>query len=126
MIVLDTHVLVWWTLTPKLLSKRAVQAITKSDQLGVPSIVFWEIALLVRRGKLFLDLSVRQWAQRVCTIDRVVEVPLSREIALRADELPTHPDPADRFIMATALTLDADLVTKDARIRDGEIVGTIW
>ena len=44
----------------------------------------------------------------------VKELPITGEIAIRAVELNNLPgDPADRFIMATAITHGATLVTAD-------------
>jgi PIN domain nuclease of toxin-antitoxin system len=40
--------------------------------------------------------------------------------------LPLHGDPADRLIVATALTRDALLVTKDQAIRESGLVQTVW
>jgi PIN domain nuclease of toxin-antitoxin system len=39
---------------------------------------------------------------------------------------PFHGDPADRLIVATALTHGAALVTKDERIREAGVVRTLW
>jgi PIN domain nuclease of toxin-antitoxin system len=41
---------------------------------------------------------------------------LTHEIALAASRLSLHPDPADRFLAATAQVLDLVLVTADQRL----------
>lgn len=94
--------------------------------IGVPAICFWEVALLLRKGKLELDLPAAVWATAVLSIGRVRELPLDALTALRADSLEMHPDPADRFIVATALRHEAVLVTKDELIRRLAIVETVW
>jgi len=48
------------------------------------------------------------------------------DIALAADELEMHGDPADRFIAATARTARAGLVTKDRLLIEARVVETIW
>ena len=53
-------------------------------------------------------------------------LPLTAEIAVQADELELHSDPADRFIVATALHHDVPLVTKDRHMRALRFVDTIW
>ncbi len=128
MIVLDTHALLWWTLQPELVSRKAMTAIEKTDQVVVPSIVFWETALLVRKGRFALrqSLAVADWVRAVLSIPRIVEAPLTAEIAVRADSLRMHSDPADRFIVAAALHLRAPLITKDELLRDLALVRTIW
>jgi len=125
-LVLDTHVVVWWSIQPELLGRGATRAVRRATRLGVPTIVFWEVSLLVRKGKLDLGRPVSDWASRLCAIPRVEPLPLTVEIALRADTLKMHPDPADRFIVATALEHQARLVTKDALIRPLSFVKTVW
>jgi len=80
---------------------------------GIPTICLWETALLVRKGKLELDLRVGDWARSILGIPRARELPLDATTAVRADGLEMHPDPADRFVVATALQHDAVLVTGD-------------
>ena len=57
---------------------------------------------------------------------RLEPLTLTTEISLRADALDMHPDPADRFIVATALHHRARLVTKDKLIRPLGLVKTVW
>jgi PIN domain nuclease of toxin-antitoxin system len=126
MIVLDTHVLVWWSAESSRLSRRAARDIGEADRVGVPTIAFWEVSLLVRKGKLALEMHVRDWARRILSIPRVQAIDLTPEIALLADSLAMHPDPADRFIVASAIVSDAPLVTKDRLLRPLRFVKTTW
>lgn len=126
MIALDTHVLLWWTLEPKRLSTAARRAIDDADALGVSSIVFWEIALLARKRKVQLGTSVDEWSRDLLSLPRAVALDLTPAIALRAEALKMHPDPADRFIVATALEHAVILVTSDGLIKRSKLVPTIW
>lgn len=128
LIVLDTHVLVWWTQEPELLSSDATLAIDRAERILVPAICFWETALLVRKGRLALKRGqpATGWAGEVLAIPRVHAVALSAELALAADALSMHPDPVDRFIVATALAESCPLVTKDDLLRGLGWVETIW
>ncbi len=55
------------------------------------------------------------WVARATA--RLREAPLTHEIALAARRLPLpHPDPADRFLVATAQVLNLTLVTADAAL----------
>ncbi len=126
MVVLDTHAIVWWAGKPELLSARAERSISNADRLGVPAIVFWETSLLVRKGRLDLGMPVDQWATNVQAIPRVDALPLTAEIALAADALNMHADPADRFIVATAMHHGVPVVTKDRLLRALRIIKTIW
>jgi PIN domain nuclease of toxin-antitoxin system len=126
MLVLDTHVAVWWAGDPRRLSRSAHARIGAADRLGIPAIVFWEIALLVRKRRLDLGMPVSTWTATVQTVPRVEALPLTAEIAFQADALEMHADPADRFIVATALSVGAPVISKDRLMRDLPIVETIW
>ena len=132
MIVLDTHVLIWWvagskkipTVTKQLLDAEASSA----GEVHVSTISAWEIAMLVRAGRLELTLDVSDWIAKCEAAPFIRFVPVDNRIALRSLELPSFPhwDPADRIIVATALTLGASLVTSDTRLGSYEYVNTIW
>jgi PIN domain nuclease of toxin-antitoxin system len=126
LIVLDTHVLLWWLGRPERLSARARRAVEGEDGLVVPSIVFWEAALLARDRKVTLGRPVPEWVRLVCSLSRVEVAALTPEIAVASVQLDMHPDPADRFIVATALAHGAALVTKDTNIRQLKGLKTIW
>ncbi|BBP99335.1 twitching motility protein PilT [Burkholderia sp. SFA1] len=131
MILLDTHTLLWWV-GGGALSKQALSAIRKESgddgEIVVSTITAWEIALLVRRGKIRLSMDVGDWIEKVNRIDGVSFVPVDNNIAIRSIDLPGefHNDPADRLIVATARSLSAPIVTKDRLIRKYEHVKTIW
>ena len=126
MLVLDTHVAVWWAGEPQRLGRTARARLAAVKRLGIPAIVFWEVALLVRKRKLDLGMPVSAWTQAIQTVPRVEALPLTAEIAVQADELEMHQDPADRFIVATALRYGAPLVSKDGLMRSLRCVETIW
>ena len=120
--------MVWWTQQPELLGSAAEGAIRTADRILIPAIVFWEIALLVRKGSLSLKRgsSMEEWAAEVLSIPRVQEIPLSHQLAFRADALEMHPDPADRFIVATTLHYQTPLVTKDNLLQTLTWLVTVW
>lgn len=127
-IVLDTHALIWWSAIPGELSPTARETIDSAPQLLCPSICFWETSLLVRKGRLILPdaRSVSDWMRAVTALPRVRVVPLDAVVAVAADALVMHADPADRFIVATALAADAALVTRDQLLQDLPFVTTVW
>ena len=119
MVLLDTHALIWVVEGSKRLGRRVSRLADEalvSDQLGVSSISFWEMAMLVSRGRIAVDPSVDQWRLRVLGLG-VQEIPLTGDIGIAAVRLTDlHGDPADRIIVATSVAASATLVTADDRI----------
>lgn len=129
MILLDTHVWIWWAAeTPRRLSARARRAIAESPSVAVSAISPWEVAMLVAKGRLELDRDVLVWIRQALALPRVTFAPLTPEIAVRSTRLGDGfpGDPADRILVATARELGAALVTKDETLRHAEGVRTIW
>lgn len=131
MIVLDTHVWVWLISNPENLSKRAAKAVTgalKDRSILISSISAWELALLVRKKRLKLTIEVSDWVSKSESLPFIQFVPVTNSIALKSVNLPAplHADPADRIIIATALSVGAPLVTKDKKLIGYSPVKTIW
>jgi PIN domain nuclease of toxin-antitoxin system len=108
------------------LSKQARQLIERAPEIGVSAMSCWEIALLETSGRIRLDRPVRAWAARSFADERMRELPVTAEIAFRASALTALRDPSDRFIFATALNLDAQLVSRDGRLRDLDPRRVVW
>lgn len=121
MLLLDTHVIVWLDEGNPRLGTEALRAIDTAlgtGQLGVASISFWEIAMLVRKKRLHMQTEFDVWRRELLQ-NGLLEVPLQGSTALRAAQLQAfHGDPADRIIVATALEHSATLVTADKKILD--------
>jgi PIN domain nuclease of toxin-antitoxin system len=130
-IVLDTHTLIWWVNSDSRLSERAAEAITDNlagDGVVASSISAWELAVLVDKGKLELNLDVLTWTETAARVEGFRFVPVDNLVAIRSRTLPGdfHPDPADRIIVALARELAIPLATADKKIRDYPHVITIW
>lgn len=119
MTVLDTHALVWFAEDHPRLGRRTtnvVNAALARDELAVSAISFWEIAMLVDKGRLRLDLSPNAMRRKVLE-HGIRETALTGDVAIEAARLPSfHGDPADRMIVATSLATGATLVTADDAI----------
>jgi len=131
MIVLDTHAWIWWVSSPEYLSETAKQIIDEAatgKNIFISCISAWEIAILVSRGRLKLTMSPADWIAASEALPFFDFVPVSNSIALKSVQLPgiLHNDPADRIIIATAVSLGAVLVTKDEKIRNYPHVKTVW
>ena len=131
MILLDTHVWIWWVSNPDLLSSQADTLINKAmveKKIYISSISVWEVAMLVVKGRLHLTLDVRDWIRSCESLPFIQFVPVTNAIAFEAVHLPAKSlsDPADRIIVATAQALDLVLITKDKKIQKADQVRTIW
>ena len=119
MIVLDTHALIWLRTGDDRLgrnSRRTVDDALGDEQLAVSAMTFWEIAMLKDKGRLDFPEDVGRWRQELLG-QGITEIPVDGEIGVRAIELPEfHADPADRIIVATALTGRHLIVTADEHI----------
>jgi PIN domain nuclease of toxin-antitoxin system len=121
-IVLDTHIWVWWVHGDARLPPAYVTYIQTQEQygLGVSAISCWEIAKLVELGRLPLPCTVRQWLPQALAYPGMQLLPLSPDIAVESTDLPApfHRDPSDQIIVPTARIYGCPLVTVDQRIRN--------
>jgi PIN domain nuclease of toxin-antitoxin system len=117
MLVLDTSVLLYWTLDPAKLSPAAQKAIESEDQFLISSISVWEIALKVKRGKLQIPLPLEDYVERLLRLEALEIQPVDVQTWLDNLELDWEQrDPADRTIVATANRLGCALVSSDGEI----------
>ena len=131
MILLDTHAWIWFISNPEYLSKRADKAVkgaVKDKSILISSISAWELALLVKKKRLKLTLEVTDWIAKSESLPFIQFLPVTNSIAVKSVNLPLplHPDPADRIIIATALSVGAPLVTSDKKLLSYSPVKTIW
>jgi PIN domain nuclease of toxin-antitoxin system len=119
-ILLDTHIWVWWThgdthLPP---AHRTYLQEHESQGLGVSIISCWEVAKLVERGRLALSCPVAEWFDQALAYPGVSLLALTPAIIVEATQLPGifHKDPADQLIVATARVHALSLVTLDQKI----------
>ena len=121
MIVVDTHIWVWWVHGDASLPASARALLDASEQtgIGVSAISCWEVAKLVEQNRLTLPCPVFDWLQQALAYPGVRLLELSPRICVESTQLPGvfHRDPADQIIVATARVLDAPLVTVDGRIQ---------
>jgi PIN domain nuclease of toxin-antitoxin system len=126
-VVLDTHTLYWWEVDPDRLSSAARDVLQAADELVVAPVTWWELAWLIRRGRLRVRAPARSWIADLAAGVRTAA--LTPAVAATAAELPdTFPkDPFDRVIYATAVEAGLRLATVDRAIRaydEGRVV--VW
>lgn len=128
-LLLDTHVWIWRLLAPERLSADAERAVAdRESTLHLSPISAWETLVLARTGRLSLTPSPTEWVLDALRRSALTAVPLSHAIALRSEALEGFgsADPADRFLVATALEHELVLVTADGAMRDFKPVQTLW
>ncbi len=115
--LIDTHVLLWWMADVERLSEAAHVAVS-SSMVVISPISFWEVSMLVGKGRVALDRPTSAWAEDVLALPSVDTAPLTAQIAVLAGELVDfHDDPADRLLAATAIVRRCPLITKDDKLR---------
>ncbi|WP_045211883.1 type II toxin-antitoxin system VapC family toxin [Desulfonatronovibrio magnus] len=120
MIILDTHIWVWWVHGDERITSSQTEVIkaNESDIIGVSAISAWEIAKLVEYDRLTLPCHLQEWFSEALSYPGVRLIELTPEIAVESTKLPGgfHRDPADQIIVATARLQDSAIVTSDSKI----------
>jgi PIN domain nuclease of toxin-antitoxin system len=130
MIVLDTHIWIWWVSDNQRLRQAQRQAIADNvaNRIGVSVISCWEVAKLVRGGRMQLTIGVSEWLDEALAYPGVELLGFTPEIAVEANNLPGdfHRDPADQILVATARVYQCPLVSSDGSIRSYPHVATVY
>lgn len=130
MILLDTHVWIWWlTASPSLkrTERDALDTAAEAGELGLSAISMWEAQMLHAKQRLELPLPFADWLGRATDAQVLSILPLDSEAIIALNRLPAsfHGDPADRLIVATARAHDLPLATHDTIIRKSRAV-KLW
>lgn len=116
MLNLDTHILVA-AINDELRPAEAI--LIERERLFISDIVLWELAKLIQRGRLELDMDGAAFrrAMRYLTV-----LPISAQIARQSIALDFRSDPADELIAATSIVEKIPLLTRDKRILKSRMV----
>ncbi|MBI3246440.1 MAG: type II toxin-antitoxin system VapC family toxin [Deltaproteobacteria bacterium] len=122
MIVLDTHIWVWWVHGDSQLpiTYHTVLQEQESQGLGVSIISCWEVAKLVEYRRLTLPCATAEWLVQALSYPGIRLLDLTPHIIVDSTQLPGsfHRDPADQLIVATARVLNVPVMTTDGKILD--------
>jgi PIN domain nuclease of toxin-antitoxin system len=127
-ILLDTHIWIWRLLEPERLSARLANLLADpAHELLLSPISVWEALVLARRGRLELHPDPSAWVRTALRRSATVMAPFDHEVALRSEELLGFgsQDPADRFLVATAMVHGLALATADQAMLEFEPVKTV-
>lgn len=126
-LLLDTHIWLWYLQGNNRLSDNLQQIIASSDtELWLSPISVWETLVLAEKGRIKLNSEPLVWVKRYLRSLDINEARLTYDIAMCSRQLElSHQDPADRFIVATAIELELILATVDRRLLELTWLSTI-
>ncbi|MDZ7958763.1 MAG: type II toxin-antitoxin system VapC family toxin [Aulosira sp. DedQUE10] len=119
MIILDTHIWIWWVDNNQRLTQKYRDWIAQyqSQGLGISILSCWEVAKLVENNKLSFSISVDDWLTTGLAYPGVQLLELTIPIIVESTKLTGfHKDPFDQVIVATARIYGCQLLTADAKI----------
>jgi PIN domain nuclease of toxin-antitoxin system len=120
LILIDTHIWIWWVQGSPRLTKDQVKVLEAAEEsgIGVSAISLVEISRSAAIGGLELPVSTAEWFEFALAYPGVELLAITPAIATLAYSLPEpfHKDPSDRIIVATALELDLPLMTADLKV----------
>ena len=128
--LLDTHAWIWWIDQDARLGARTIavlDSLSRDQRPFLCDISLWEVAMLVERGRIELDLPLGEWLDLAAHPRSVQVVSITPRIAAAVASLPDsfHRDPADRLIVATSRALGLSVLSHDRLINRSRLV-TRW
>jgi|ERR1043166_945365 PIN domain nuclease of toxin-antitoxin system len=129
--VTDTHPFVFYTIgETRKLGRQALRAFAGAEKrqitVYIPTVCFFELALLLESNKLRSALSFAEWKTRIEEAGSFIVEPLVWEDIEQARLLPMLADPFDRLIAGIANRIGCSLITRDDRIATSRRVTTVW
>jgi PIN domain nuclease of toxin-antitoxin system len=119
MILLDTHIWIWWVeKSPRLtLQQQSYLRKYEKEGLAISIYSFWEIAKLIEYQRLTFKSSLEDWFDNAVAHPKLKVIDLTLPIIIESTRLiEFHKDPADQIIVATAKVLNIPLLTADEKI----------
>jgi len=123
MILLDTHIWLWWLLGDGQLTnleRDSLDHLAINRFLTISWVSVWETEMLERKGRISLEPNFKTWVRNATSPDFISLLPADLEVVIAQRQLPEnfHQDPADRLISATSILSGFELATHDSRIID--------
>lgn len=117
MLVLDTHIWIWWiNQTPQRLPLEIIKLIEQTDLVAISAISCFEVTWLYNHGRIHLEIPVQEWIYQATDGAQIITLPVSCAVASLAATLPEHhKDPQDRIIIASSINHEARIVSADSK-----------
>jgi PIN domain nuclease of toxin-antitoxin system len=131
-LVTDTHPLLnYFCGRQKKLSKKVKRTFDDSlheqrTVIYVPSIVLWEMLLLVENGDVQLSMTFDEWVERLFAYPMFMSLPFDNDVVLKCRELVFIKDPFDKAIVASALHIDVPLISNDMELHKYKPCQLFW
>ncbi len=126
--VTDTHALLWYLTEDEKLSKIAQGVFEKADRgevdIVIPTTVLAEALFITEKHRV--DIEFMDIIENIQNSSNYLLHPLDLDIVMKCHELKKIPELHDRIITATAILLDAKLITKDTKIKVSKEVEVVW
>ena len=118
MIILDTHIWLWWLNSNETINKNQLEQIENASKVGISAISLFEVSWLERHNRINLPCPKKEWFEKALTGSNIELMPITSEIACLATDLTEHhSDPQDRIIIATSVIHDAFLISSDGKFK---------
>jgi PIN domain nuclease of toxin-antitoxin system len=119
MLLLDTHIFIWWLTEPQRLPFRIQQALNNPEHTLVLSVVsLWEMQVKVQIKRLSLPLPLPEMVAILEQNQSIQLLPVLPYHVWQLDTLPLHHrDPFDRLLIAQAKAEGYRLVSVDAQFK---------
>lgn len=126
MVLLDTHIWLWWLLGDGGLSdeeREALDQLAASNRLAISWVTIWETEMLERKGRIQLLPDFETWIRSATKPEIITMLSADTEVVLAQRQLSDsfHGDPADRLITATSILSGYPLATHDRRIQEANV-----
>lgn len=130
MVLLDTHIWLWWLLGDGALSdteRTELDKLAANRSIAISWVSVWETEMLERKGRIQLLPDFVSWIEFAIQPEIIHLLTADADVVLAQRRLPEtfHADPADRLIAATSILSGYPLATHDRRIREANVC-EIW
>lgn len=121
MVILDTHIWLWWLLGDgalKSFERKALDGLAEKGEISISWVTIWETEMLDRKERIALEPNIFDWMEIAISPEVSKVIPVNTAVVLGQRKLPKsfHSDPADRLITSTSMLTEYPLATHDQRI----------